>query len=296
MVSLRALLAERGLTSLDGLRRSLGTPQRELARIAQVSGIHRTFENIKGVAGPLGFPSNGVQFDQDGGAMRRYRGGFIEMARLSAGASAFKTTTFNVTFRGFKCVYESDVDQSSPHDEPYFVVAVVTTGASGTTLLGGSAGYEGVDSGTVRSESTLIASGMIPMISAINAFAYEHDSGSPEAVKESVASQAVEAAANAAKSLVSEIPADWTFGSDLGGIVMVVAQALTFTLLDLDDDQIGQAGKGLFEQSGEPPPIEGNFEGNDYNVKLTISGGDEGKYILYFFVQLIETSPQPVPT
>jgi hypothetical protein len=76
----------------------------------------------------------------------------------------------------------------------------------------------------------------------------------------------------------------------------VIAVAIV-AIFGMGDDYIGQNVAALFLSGDEPttPANIGKFQDMDYNRKVMVDGGDEGKYELYFHVLVREVSfPKPV--
>jgi len=75
----------------------------------------------------------------------------------------------------------------------------------------------------------------------------------------------------------------------------VIAVAIV-GIFGMGDDYVGQNVTTLFAGGGAPttPPILGKFQGMDYNARIMVDGGDEGKYELYFHILVQEVTKTPV--
>jgi hypothetical protein len=80
----------------------------------------------------------------------------------------------------------------------------------------------------------------------------------------------------------------------LGGIIAGPIGALVaagiVSILGLGDDFIGQAIAVAFQRAedAETPPTQGQFQGRTFNSKISVNGGDQGQYDIFFDV-LVET-------
>jgi hypothetical protein len=229
---------------------------------------------------------------------RQYRGGEIHLLGDKVVALAKQVVT--VRFRGFKCVRESDSDQASPHDEPYFVLTVV----SGTRSLVRKFGkFTGIDSGDEIGINEILVSGVPPDPMSILAIAYEQDFGDPDETAKKIQEEVVKlsnevgslasAAAAADGPGVGPAAAAATVGGIAAGPLGALAAAGIVTVLDLGDDFVGQTAKSFFELQNDvgTPPLLGQFQNNDFNVKININGDEEGEYDLFFHVLTEEIQP-----
>jgi hypothetical protein len=209
-----------------------------------------------------------------------------------------------VRFVGFKCVRESDVDGQSPHDEPYFVITVNHGGSAPTVKKFGR--FTGVDSGDEIGFGEVLIEKVPPDPMTILAIAYENDDGDPDETAKKIQDEVVKlsqevgslasAAAAADGPGVGPAAAAGTVGAIAGGPLGALAAAGIVSILGLGDDFVGQAAMVLFELQDDVgmPPNQGQFQGNDFNRKITINGDDEGEYELFFNV-VVELIPAPIP-
>jgi hypothetical protein len=85
-------------------------------------------------------------------------------------------------------------------------------------------------------------------------------------------------------------------GGVLAGPLGALAATGIVAALGLGDDFIGQAALVQFAQADQArtPDKQGDFEGNAFNAKITIDGGDEGAHELFFDVRVADL-PSPIP-
>jgi hypothetical protein len=277
-------------------------PPPTLDRSLAIQKIHEEYLRTGGFAGPLGFPMTEVKLNRfDNTATRFYRGGRVE-AKLADGpigvvTQAIVTHKAVVTLLGIRCVRESDHDQLSPTDEPYFVVAIENfDGMPKVQKLGP---FENTETGReIGSGATWTVDNLTPNPMSIRVQAYEHDHGDPDKTARNLQEQFVELAREA-QSIAGASGADAADGAGIGpttaaGVVGALAGPLGTLLavgivqaLGLGDDYIGQGSRTLFarpELVGTEPGRLGSFQGQDYNVMIDINGGGEGHYQLFFFV------------
>jgi hypothetical protein len=276
-----------------------------------VERIHQHYLNSGGSAGPLGYPTSAVEVSGTT-AIRHYRGGEVR-ANLDADAplgvvtQAFKTRTSSVRFLGFKCIRESDWDQSSATDEPYFVLSVNTTtnGIPKTVKFGP---FENTETGTEALVGDLLIGDIVPNPLSVKVVAYENDAGDPDETARQLQEKLVELAQQA-QSIAAASGADAADGAGIGpsaaaGAVGLLAGPVGALLaiglvevLGLGDDYIGQSALLAFTrpENGGTPPELGRFQGQAYNGRVEIDGRGEGHYELFFDVHVVEVEPVTVP-
>ena len=185
MSTLRTALEQNKTNSMLGLRSALSSKRSSLTELLQTNLIHQHYLGSGGQNGPLGFPTSEMQF-LGANASRQYRGGEIQLLGDKVAAVAKQVVT--VRFRGFKCVREADSDQTSPHDEPYFVLTVV----SGTTSVVRKCGkFTGIDSGDEIGINQILIGGVPPDPMSILAIAYEQDFGDPNETAKKIQEEVV---------------------------------------------------------------------------------------------------------
>ena len=163
--------------------------------------------------------------------------------------------------------------------------------------------YEDIDSGTVRTETSDVATVGIdpsgdnvtaPMYLAVAAM--EHDWGSPQEAEGKVRS-AIEDAESVLDSLAAFMGAntkdnhvmpDWVRNIYIGWF-----PEWGTALFGLADDDVGKNAQALFDYKQDllawpQPPVKGKWGDNDYTHTLSIDGGSQGKYTLYFYIQLFQ--------
>jgi hypothetical protein len=145
-IQIRPIFADLGVRSARELLRKTESPELSLRRQAQIASIGSLYLRNSGPGGPLGFPIGDVDFGGDV-PFREFAGGIIECPEN--GPQCEEQWQVSITYLGFHCNAESDWDQSSNSDEPYFIFGVVWGGGNQTTR---TEVYEDVDAGEDRFE------------------------------------------------------------------------------------------------------------------------------------------------
>jgi hypothetical protein len=289
-----------GVSSGRELAARTGSPEQSMYRQGQITEIDQLWQANRGFRGQLGIPLNDVQFD-GATASRDYAGGTISF--LNDWPQCGDThRVARVWYLGFHCPKDSDWDQGTPSDEPYFIVTVMSSAGSRTVKFGP---YENVDAGTEVHDFAQIANFedlLTPPI-ILGVHAMENDQGSPEeaankvrdAVKEAerVLDQAM-GAFMAAEPGDHHVMPEW-----MRTIVIGWAPEAAAAVLGLGDDVVGKDAVVVIDnkrdiQEMRAPAIKGKHGQNDYNVSLDIDGGKEGRYWLFFKVGLFDV-PGPCP-
>lgn len=307
-VQLAKVLHGLGTNSVRELFRRTGSPDRSVFKQAQMATIHTFYTRSGGLKGPLGVPLGDIQFTGLTAA-RRYAGG--QIAFQAGEAQGQRRAAVRVRYVGLHCIEESDHDQSTGSDEPYFLIAVVAS--NGTRLQ--RFAYDKINSNSVREEAAYIASAGInggednltpPIVLSVSAI--EHDRGSKDEAEAEVRKFLLEVEKKLDKAAQT--------GGAILGIPMVGNHVMPEWMRDiyvgwlpewgtalfgLADDPIGKTDTVLFDfkadiEAWQAPPVRGKHGSNDYNVVLNIDGGDEGKYELFFMVDLFDLQATIRPT
>lgn len=301
-VHLASILKDLGTTSVRELFRSTGSPERSVFKQAQIAAIDSLYRENGGFRGPFGFPLDEAEFTGQT-AERYYSGGRIRF--LSDNPQGEEMTVVRVRFVGFHCISESDSDQLSGSDEPYFIIGVASAGRSNTQRFGP---YGDIDSGTVRFDATYVASEdhrITPPI-VLGVVAMEHDEGTPEEAEAKVR-EMIEGleekfdqvvGAFSGVSTGDHVMPEWARDIYIGWAPEAIA-----AVFGLGDDEVGRTPMVLFDNKSElkewrAPAVIGNHGPNEYNVVLNVDGGDEGKYDLFFKVDLFKITDsiiKPLP-
>ena len=252
-------------------------------------------------AGPIGFAMGKVRLTEFG-ARQPFSGGIMEVRNNKA--DPVVTFRAEVRFLGFRCDDESDHDQLTPSDEPYFIIGI--TGLSNTTRLFGP--YDDVDGGesrfTTAEESFLVRDVQLPFV--ISVIANEKDEGKPEQAAAKVkkvcedainTTQAVALTLGQMQVAAVTVALDTLFNS-IGGVVSGAAAAV----LGLGDDFVGSRNEnigdwndGEDEWKTKPRLIEEpTFSVSPYNLKIPVGDGGEGRYTLYFNVNINQITTKHV--
>ena len=300
-IHLSKILKNIGTKSVRDLIRSTGSPERSVFKQAQIASIDQLYHINRGFRGPFGFPLGEVEFTGPT-AVRSYSGGQINFLSNSPQGGE-KNTVVRVRFVGFRCISESDSDQLSGSDEPYFLIGVAGASHSNTARFGP---YEGIDTGSVRFEAAYVASEdhkIAPPI-VLGVVAMEHDDGSPEEAEAKVRKvvediekkfdQAVSAFSGV--STGNHVLPEWSRDILIGWVPEGIA-----ALFGLGDDEVGKTPMVLFDNKADlkewrAPAIIGKHGPNEYNIVINIDGGSQGNYDLFFKVDLfLITDPEIKP-
>lgn len=290
-VHLAEVLNGLGTNSVRELILRTGSPEPSLFKQAQIAAIDQFYQKHGGFQGPFGFPL-GVEFQGPSG-LGHFSGGKIGF--LSDSPEGIEIMATRVRFVGFHCVQEAKWDGATDSDEPYFIIGVAGANGAKTVKFGP---YEDVDGGERRSEATDVAGildGITPPV-VIGIIAMENDHGTPEEAEQKVRS-AMESIINKlsqASGLLNSGVADSHVVPEWARDILVgwLAEGAV-AVLGMGDEFIDHKHLLLFDHKADlkewkVPPVEGTHEGNEYNVKIHVDGGDEGKYDLFFKVDLFK--------
>ncbi|MCB9453077.1 MAG: VCBS repeat-containing protein [Anaerolineaceae bacterium] len=255
------------------------------------SGAHR---------GLLGFPLTDIQY-QANKAEKRFAGGTIQFLSTSPDPRIIHKTGVRVRFVGFHCINESEWDQGSNSDEPYFIISVMGTNRSNTVRFGP---YEDIEDNSDRSEAALIADPIdsvtiVPPIT-LAVSAYENDWGSPEEAEAKVrdAIKKVEEKFDQVVAFFGAMtgPGGYFISEATRAIFDIVgdlgAEGVT-ELFGLGDDHVGSVSRVLFDLNPglgpwQAAPIRGYHLGNPYNETIEVGSAKEGTYELRFMVEIAD--------
>ena len=289
--------------------RIVGVGEGTRFRVRMRDRIHSHYLSTGGVGGPLGYPTSAVQFSGNA-ASRDYRGGIATGFKdpidlLGVKIKAIATREARITFIGFRCLDLSN--EISATDEPYFIVSI--DDGRGVPLVKKFGPFENTDEGTEVGIGEVVSHpSMAPNPVSIRVAAYENDSGDPDETAKKVQAAMVELAQQA-QSLASAANADAADGPGVGpsaaagaagllaGPLGALAAIGIVSLFGLGDDFIGQGVATAFQRPDDvgTPLALGEFQGNSFNRKIDINGGDdEGHHELFFDIQVVE-HPAPVP-
>ena len=259
--------------------------------------IREFYRNSGAHRGLLGFPLSDIQHGTHK-AEQRFAGGRIEFLDTDPTPKGRSTTCVRVRYVGFHCDQESEHDQLSDTDEPYFIIGVAGSNRSNTMRFGP---YENVETGTDRFEAAMIADPtsdnpvvVVPPI-VLGVVALEHDEGTPEEAETKVRNifKAIEekfeqgAATFGAATAGSHVLPEWARDIVIGWVPEGVA-----AVFGLGDDHIGSVPLVMFDfnpglEKWEDSPRKGLHNQNPYNERIVVDGGSEGKYELRFQVEIV---------
>ena len=253
-------------------------------------------------AGSVGIPMGNVRLTSFG-AMQPFSGGFM----VVRGNKADPLVSFQaeVRFLGFRCNEESDHDQRTSSDEPYFVIGITGLKSNSTKSFGPFEDVDGGESRFTNSDNDVLVTDVQPPFT-LSVIAMENDQGNPDEASAKVkkacedairATQALAVAFGQAQVAVVTVMLNTIFTS-IGGFLADAASAV----LGLGDDFVGSNNMriGDWNDGDEawrtPKRLieEPTFSPSPYNVKMDVGDGGEGKYTLYFNVIMFEVTKRPV--
>src|SRR6187551_339568 len=274
-VSVRELLTHFSLTPARSVRALLGS-----------DAIAQRYAQDGRAAGPMGIPMGNVRLTAEG-AVQPFSGGL--MGVRSGKVGPFVEFHAEVRYLGFRCNDESGHDQSTPSDEPYFVIGVTSIKSNSTKLFGP---FDDVDDGesrfTTAGEDILVTDARLPF--TLSVIGKENDHGSPDEAAAKVTkacqdairvTQALAVTFGQAQVAAVTVMLNSVFAS-IGGFIGDAATAV----FGLGDDFIGSnnARIGDWNDGSEewrtPPRLieEPPFSSSPYNVKIDVGDDGEGTY------------------
>lgn len=256
----------------------------------------KAYNSTGGVTGALGWPVEPILLS---GRMAYWSFSSGYLVADEAGVKDIVVDQeLEISYLGFTCLAESDWDQSSSSDEPYFVVSFAGPGATVSRVFS----YTKVDKGESVKAPSIFVSRVPVTTGVLHALGMESDFGSQEQARRKVEQEMKNLTAAAAQAASTYDMAansganakDLNMYSDIAGAVLggpmgaLIARGVVAGL-DLADDYVGQDGVTLFskENGYADPPFKGQFLEEHWTHKLFIDGGDEGKYDVYFRVLIV---------
>lgn len=291
LVSVRQILSHFSLTPALSVRALLASDL-----------IGERYELDGRSAGPVGIPMGNVRLTADGAA-QPFSGGFIVLKNKKA--DPVKVFQAEVRFLGFRCNEESGHDQGTPSDEPYFIIGITGIKTNTTRLFGPFEDVDGGESRFTTSDNDVLVTDVQPPFT-LSVMAMENDQGNPEEASAKVkkacedairVTQALAVTFGQAQVAVVTVMLNTVFGS-IGGFLADAASAV----LGLGDDvvgsnniRIGDWNDGAVKWNTPARLIEEpTFSQSPYNVKIDVGDSGEGKYSLYFNVNMFEIEKTPV--
>jgi hypothetical protein len=298
-VQLAKTLNDLGTNSVREMFRITGSPEQSVYKQAQIAAIGSFYQKTGSFKGPLGLPVSDVKFTGLT-AMRRYAGGQIVFQ--SNEAQGQKRLAVRVYYHGFHCLKESDHDQSTGSDEPYFLIGISATNGSKVIRRA----YEEINTNSKRFEVTDVVTvgidggkdNLSPPFT-LGVVAIEHDHGSKDEAEAKVRKvleefeKKVDKAAQTVGPFVG-IPVDnHVMPEWMRDIVLGWIPEWAVAVFGLGDDKIGENSKLLFDYNPETtewraPEVLGKHGENEYNLVIPIDGGEEGRYNLFFKIDLFD--------
>lgn len=248
---------------------------------AVYGAIHERWASLGWERSYLGYPTTDEVDFPDGGRSNGFQNGGIYWWP-DLGAIDLRGVVLHYT--GLHCFGETDSDQLSSADEPYFVLAVTTPQ---TKMVVNTQIYSDVDGGDSRPDLLELYRGP-PYGINIGAALMEHDFGDPNKYRDDIQS-AVDKAHAAGTLLLWQIPVVGPAvaaiaGPLLGKLMPEIAQAIN-DLLDTGDDTIGGTNLTLTaRQMVVLAARTGNtdFDSIGYKIETPLISGDGASYKAYF--------------
>jgi hypothetical protein len=237
------------------------------------------------------------------GAAQPFSGGFIVVKDKKA--DPVVVFQAEVRFLGFRCNEESNHDQFTSSDEPYFVIGITGFKSNSTRLFGPFEDVDGGESRFTTSDNDVLVTDVQPPFT-LSVIAMENDQGNPAEASAKVkkacedairVTQALAVTFGQAQVAAVTVMLNTVFTS-IGGFVADAASAV----LGLGDDfvgsnniRIGDWNDGAEEWKTPDRIIEESpFSQSPYNVKFDVGDGGEGKYTVYFNVNMFKIEKVPV--
>ena len=253
------------------------------------------YQKTGGLLGPLGVPVSPVEITGNTGVWKTSGGRIVTQSDGTTSATA--VDFIRVSFVGIKCWKESDSDQGSSSDEPYFICSVVHPGFAGTS----SFSFKNIDGGDQSKRVVKLADNLGLMTCYLHVVAMESDFGSEGEARRKVDNtmkQVVAAAQQAATAIdVSQAAKPGTgvspttaaiAGLIVGGPLGALLSVGIVKGLDLADDYIDETSEELFglRHGYGQYPVIGYLDKAPYTHKLYLNGDDEGQYDVFFNVEV----------
>lgn len=245
--------------------------------------IRKCYRDLGATMSWLGYPTLGESWYPDGGRHSEFEHGRIYWWD-DTGAIALAGVV--IQFTGFHCFGETDWDQGSSSDEPYFVFTASTVTNSTASR---SAIYSDVDAGEQRTDLVEVFRGD-PWGVNIGTITMEHDDGDPNKVRDHIMQVAVDAYQVVASAL-NLVPGVGPIGSDVLGraLSMLVPDFSQWIndILGWGDDVIGAAVNSLSARemvllAATVDP--GYFGAIPYKIETPLMSGEGASYKAYFNV------------
>jgi hypothetical protein len=210
------------------------------------------------------------------------------------------TEQVRFTFLSFRCTKESDHDQLSSSDEPYFIIAMDQFDGDPAVEI---FSFENIVTNPEVGVGAGLLQGVPPNPTAIRVIAYERDEGDPEETAAELQETLVELS-NEVSKIASASGADAASGPGVGfgaaastvagivaGPIGAAVAAGVVSVLDLRDGFIGQDVKMVFNrpEETETPRVLDKFRGNPFNAKIELNNVTEGSYEFFFDVHKTTT-------
>jgi hypothetical protein len=237
------------------------------------------------------------------GAAQPFSGGFIVVQNKKA--DPVEVFQAEVRFLGFRCNEESGHDQFTSSDEPYFIIGITGLKSNTTRLFGPFEDVDGGESRFTTSDNDVLVTDVQPPFT-LSVIVMEQDHGTPQEASDKAkkacedairVTQALAVTFGQAQVAVVTVMLNTVFSS-IGGFVADAASAV----LGLGDDfvgsnnvRIGDWNDGAEEWRTPARLIENpTFSQSPYNVKFDVGDGGQGKYSVYFNVNMFKINKVPV--
>jgi hypothetical protein len=283
------------------LEHATGHPDGSVRQLLLTDAIGQYYDQTGRSRGPVGIPLKNVRLIP-AGAAQAFSGGYL--LAVDDKVEPVVVHQAKVRFLGFVCHEESN--ELSASDEPYFVVSVSSMQRNVTTTFGP---YEDVDAGEktfVSGAQGLLVTDVQPPF-VISVMAKEHDEGDPETAATRVRTFCDDAIRDTQLVAIAlhqpQVAAVTVVLSNLFTVLGgAISDAITGAF-GLDDDFVGSGSDSIgdYDEPSEvwatPPLIseEPRFTDDPYNVRIDLGEDGEGRYSLFFNVEMFRINTQYLP-
>jgi len=296
-VSLRELLPP-SKNSFRDLQILTEVPDSEFRRQACRILINRHHALLGGLTGLIGLPMGDLRPAANGGFVRPYSGGAIEIRDFVNGPQGIQKFRAEVTFVGYRVVDTNDASA----DEPYFIIGVTgnNPGTNPPPVRTNIADASVKADNNVFLDQSITTTGQPPFVLSVAGL--DHDSGDPDEAAARVTKFLNDAAARLtlALPLLGVSPDVGAYVQSFVNIFGGDAGDLVSKLFGMGDDVVGTNAQEFFQynpaqEKWETPKAmqHADFD-RDHNVELALNNGEGGGYIAFLNIQLFNDLTVPV--
>jgi hypothetical protein len=295
-LSLRELMPP-GATSLRDLQLLTQIPDSDIRRQASRILINRHHALLGGLTGRIGLPMGELRPSENGGFVRPYSGGSIELFDFANGPKGIQKFRAEIRFVGYRVVDTNDASA----DEPYFIIGVTGNNPGTNVVVRTNIAEASVKAdNNVFLEQTITTIAQPPFVLSVTGM--DHDAGEPDEAAAKVSKALNDAAARLtlALPLLGVSPDVGAYIQSFLNIFGGEAGTVISALFGMGDDTVGQNALQFFEydpvkeQWNTPKAMQHADFDREHNVELALNNGEGGGYIAFFNVQLFNDVSTPV--